>query len=897
MLTIEEELHSGSVTSRAYLSSKKQVETTWYKQPISQSITLEEAETENTEYQECYRATISPLNSYGYSAIGKEGQYVEIRSPSPQQILFNSTQAFDVDRSQGALIPISDKGEPISIMVKANDIACRLMVRVVDISTLERSNDSALLRDANSEGATTKWYNLNLAEQANLRMASSEYNSKSKLQDAGNKCGVTFVEANENSPSESYDSLSDLYKQSADSMNALNTATNDSDSNLKGTYYQDEQANNPLYTLHVSSLESLLQSSDNSKLVVGFQKGKFVRTSESNHESMQLQGIFGDFIHWVSDVVHAIANVISHPAEAIKDGFKLVLDGAKVVIEMSKNLLELIGQAVDSAVNWVVETCEQVADIVASIVTAVVKVVMCIVRAIIMIVMLFVHIKDIISTIKSAERLHDDVFDIVEEQTMLAKQEVHNYRETVDSAFDSLKGLATYQSHNTGVGNTVATAFSETIKVGQGIIDACINNPLVNDVIMPAISKLTEALLTVVDGVWDTISPILFKDIQFNEFGSVVNVMMTPKTFEPSSSKMEEFIAWFIEIIIKFASDPTALCDIVSEVMNKAIECFQGAVDWTFDLLESAIELAANAYRTIWTQASITFQIPIVTKFLKLFDIDLSTNISFKQLNSVLLGTVAWCTMYIKDGKSIKSLPSLKDPVQSGLLLGDASGWNGYTLAFDIYDALLKVIGNIMWLNSQQIKIFEKTTGTEYKTPPSLLKHFDSGYEFFLSCNVVVSIVRWAISDAKKVNKHKKDAATSITFDILKSVMDITKLTVKYKDSYKDIKDPVSDVLGAAGIGLSNMKALVKTTYFVQDIADSNVTPLSFFKYSSSIIQTINGDLIYGIDLSNKSNTTTPADIQSRMQTGFYSQNIALMFDITSKALSNDDKHKRRLKQ
>ncbi len=165
MLAIETDNRAGKQVDRSYITYKKQVEKTWTKEPVTQSISAREAEESDTVYQECYRTTITPQNSYGYNTQGNENQFIELRSPEPTTIIVNNKKSYNIDRTKGAMVPLKDTSGSISVIVKAESIACRLMARVIDISTLLPGLDSALLQDTSGEGVTSRWFNINLQKK------------------------------------------------------------------------------------------------------------------------------------------------------------------------------------------------------------------------------------------------------------------------------------------------------------------------------------------------------------------------------------------------------------------------------------------------------------------------------------------------------------------------------------------------------------------------------------------------------------------------------------------------------------------------------------------------------------------------------------------------------------
>ncbi len=744
------------------------LERSWY----SQQITTQKAySTEVTQDSgDFYHLTISPVDDDGnlahLSSEANKFLAIEVRADAPCKITdVGSNLYHHIDRYNSFMAEVDSNSGKASLVVKATQFGQNIYARLVDTSTLAASSeDPGLVSQLEpSVSKQYSWQIVNIAEQAQSRMSNTDATATDSYdEDPAFLDTAVYVTGDKVSGTQKdgdttvWKSKGD-YKVSGSDMDNLASFCNQSGSNLI-TVSNEQQASlygtdsDPIDPLHnTTSLANSLVS-QSSSTYFDYKNGSISHNSGTSTSVGSVGSVWGSVSHSLSDAFHYLQHLAEKEYKNIDKGVTIEINAAaSTMVTISKDIMKGVN-GVSKDLTEAVDTVEQYASVVVEVLKTVIKnsFMYKFIEMIIMLISLFQYLGDIKDL---ADNLKTTFFNALKappqsKQIASIGEEVNKYigadgEQALDSLFKSSTKLA--------------GKFGK--KVPSNVLSNVVNNPISNKLLGMAFKEAAKAsnALDILEFDFSfpaTMDP-LFTDMVngITDFTSLKEIMESQLVTD-LVGQISEDVSNPSKIYQNFVDKiPPIMWEISGDFIGSTVDIFTKFGQPYFDSSDTTNNKGYNLYfahQLIEEGSLLKLKLGWLGDLFKLFGLGSGSSKSLKLTGKEAIffpmALATWVGLYIKTGKSHKSIPVLQSASADGEF---GSSVDLIGLADDMISAVFTELSGVVW--------------GACNPPDGKVNPDKEGYEQFSSvCNYIVSIAQFTLFYA---GAYKKPFSSGNAFD------------------------------------------------------------------------------------------------------------------------------------
>jgi len=742
----------------AYHVIQNQADKTWRQRLIASQIIPQGPGLQETG--DHYQATVTPANVYGKPVSllvsGNQNLLIEVRADSPCTVIDDTNNLYyDVDRYTSFMSPPDPASGRLCLLVKADVFSQVLYVRLVDGSALQPSSDAAML--SSTAETVYPWQSANLALQAQQRMGngappSSLLGDDMPLADTTVYVSSdTLAASNQSNPWQTKGN----YQPTSSNLGSVADYLNSSGQNLISATGQlslgAPNANNAIDPLYAVTAVPSDPQRDTVTTAFGYAAGTVATTRSAPSLVLSrapLGSVWGSISHALHDALHWLQNVEGEVYNDLGSGAVTLVSAVDgITAKVSKEIMKQVN-GVEQELDEVVSTVEEYASVVANVILTIVEqsFIVKYFELLIALISLFLHFENMLALSKSLRSFFDDLFtgggsvSLPQVPTSFSSQMV------VDQ-YLGLNNVGSSALQNVDTSNVI----SELVNT---IADGVLENPLVK--------KILNKALSLIGAVLNEVNPPLPFDFQMNTDSQEVQDTITQidnfaiDAVKAVAGVTADAITQLLDDVVGDLADPQAA---YQDLGMQLTGLFEGvATDTLGDIFNFVDGIGRQgptlAHDLISDDPYLVINTTALADLCKLFGIGSvvgnQLKVSLAEAVFLPLAVIMWVTVYMQEGKSMKSVDDLTEslsvapPGQLGS--ADTTIWNYARVATN---AVLQELIGLAWFVSVNESEFNEFDST--KAP----------WKQFLQVSRLFGITRWLHEFAFATYKLSQSVPTS----------------------------------------------------------------------------------------------------------------------------------------
>eukprot|EP00523_Entomoneis_sp_CCMP467_P008348 CAMPEP_0168728212 /NCGR_PEP_ID=MMETSP0724-20121128/5568_1 /TAXON_ID=265536 /ORGANISM="Amphiprora sp., Strain CCMP467" /LENGTH=1802 /DNA_ID=CAMNT_0008775051 /DNA_START=155 /DNA_END=5563 /DNA_ORIENTATION=- len=794
---------------------KNPIDKTWHQKVIAQQ--TEPAAPGLNESGDHYQAIVTPVNVDGNVVIINDGSNpsleIEVRADSPCTVTDDTNNYYyDIDRYTSFLAKPDPTTGKLSLVVKAEAFAQVLYVRLVDVSALQQSDSDPALQQGNSDTTAYDWLSINIAAEAQQRMG-NDGNRRRRLQSTTTPAladETVYVDSSsleqsntDNSwdlkgtydpmKSKNYDSVGTYFNTAGQNMITLSGDL--SDPTLTSSAGTDDSVD-PLYTTTAVPTDS-----DRQLVTASFSYGSGdVDTSDSRRFlSERRHGRSLNALNQVSHALHDAFHWLQHAEDKFykdlgSDGVSVIHEVESVTVTISKSIMKLVN-GVDQELQQIVQTVEEYASIIVNVIVTLVEdsFIFQFIELMIALISLFAHLQDIQDLAKSFK---DQFYSYVGNQP------------TVDNPSQYSDEAMNYVGPNNLFDDALGGVSTDDIvkQASDDLLDNLMNHPFGSKIVNKLVATLTSEASLPIEFNMDETSV----EQPLGELNNLISNLL-----DGAAQLSEELIDDLVNTVADHASNPKQVYEDLTEKLGTLANDFVAdELDPIFQFAENAVDGTPQyAMNLLEYKDYMTLKIPMLADLCKLLGIGTVSGskltLSGHEFVFFPMAMLYWVAVYMKEGKSIKSINDLTGGSgRRALALTEPQKYNIIRLSINV---VIDEFRGLFWLGKNLVP--------DDPIPFSALRAWSSWTKG------LNNYIFWALYPCPNVCPNIQDTLTGVyrNYKLLFATLNVAKASLSSSDAAASKTPSLTPQLIKAFNGVSSLAYVGVYTYnAVESESDPN---------------------------------------------------------------------------